>query len=53
MKALTIGDSTADVTIPQTAIEAAYGDFSSFKTKFNTALAGIQGSGWAWLVKDN
>jgi len=37
----------------KSAIEASYGDFSSFKTKFNTALAGIQGSGWAWLVKDN
>ena len=22
------------------------------KEKFNTALAGIQGSGWAWLVQD-
>jgi superoxide dismutase, Fe-Mn family len=37
----------------QTAIETSYGDFSSFKKTFNTALAGIQGSGWAWLVKDN
>ncbi|QSZ29473.1 hypothetical protein DSL72_003987 [Monilinia vaccinii-corymbosi] len=37
----------------KTAIETSYGNFSSFKTKFNTALAGIQGSGWAWLVKDN
>ena len=37
----------------QAAIESSYGDFSSFKTKFNAALAGIQGSGWAWLVKDN
>jgi len=37
----------------KTAIESAYGDFSNFKTKFNAALAGIQGSGWAWLVKDN
>jgi len=37
----------------KTAIESSYGDFNSFKTKFNAALAGIQGSGWAWLVKDN
>ncbi|PMD35030.1 manganese superoxide dismutase [Hyaloscypha variabilis F] len=37
----------------KTAIEASYKDFASFKTKFNAALAGIQGSGWAWLVKDN
>ncbi|RQM08228.1 hypothetical protein DH86_00001426 [Scytalidium sp. 3C] len=36
----------------KTAIESLYGDFSSFQNKFNTALAGIQGSGWAWLVKD-
>ncbi|TVY40419.1 Superoxide dismutase [Mn], mitochondrial [Lachnellula occidentalis] len=36
----------------KTAIETSYGSLSSFKTKFNTALAGIQGSGWAWLVKD-
>jgi Fe-Mn family superoxide dismutase len=43
----------ANVVWEQTAIETSYGDFSSFKTKFNTALAGIQGSGWAWLVKDN
>ena len=35
------------------AIEESYGGLDSFKTKFNTALAGIQGSGWAWLVKDN
>ncbi|KAH8796129.1 Manganese/iron superoxide dismutase [Hyaloscypha sp. PMI_1271] len=37
----------------KTAIETSYKDFASFKTKFNAALAGIQGSGWAWLVKDN
>ncbi|TAQ86318.1 hypothetical protein B7494_g5357 [Chlorociboria aeruginascens] len=37
----------------KTAIESNYKDFASFKTKFNAALAGIQGSGWAWLVKDN
>ena len=34
------------------AIEQTYGGLDNFKTKFNTALAGIQGSGWAWLVKD-
>ncbi|PBP15837.1 manganese superoxide dismutase [Diplocarpon rosae] len=36
----------------KTAIESSYGDFASFQSKFNAALAGIQGSGWAWLVKD-
>ncbi|KAI9846007.1 MAG: hypothetical protein M1837_004413 [Sclerophora amabilis] len=35
------------------AIDQTFGDLESLKTKFNTALAGIQGSGWAWLVKDN
>jgi len=36
----------------KTAIETSYGSFSDFQSKFNAALAGIQGSGWAWLVKD-
>jgi len=34
-------------------IDETFGGYEGFKTKFNTALAGIQGSGWAWLVKDN
>lgn len=34
------------------AIDQAYGGLDGFKTKFNAALAAIQGSGWAWLVKD-
>jgi Fe-Mn family superoxide dismutase len=37
----------------KTAIEDSYGSFTKFQGTFNTALAGIQGSGWAWLVKDN
>ncbi|PQE29541.1 putative SOD2-superoxide dismutase (Mn) mitochondrial protein [Rutstroemia sp. NJR-2017a WRK4] len=36
----------------KTAIESSYGDFANFKSKFNAALAGVQGSGWGWLVKD-
>jgi len=36
-----------------TAIQESYTSFSNFQTQFNTALAGIQGSGWAWLVKSN
>jgi len=36
----------------KSAIETSYGSFSDFQSKFNAALAGIQGSGWAWLVKD-
>lgn len=34
------------------AINETYGSLDAFKEKFNAALAGIQGSGWAWLVKD-
>lgn len=36
----------------KTAIEQSYGSFSDFQNKFNAALAGVQGSGWAWLVKN-
>ncbi|KAK8093587.1 superoxide dismutase protein [Apiospora hydei] len=34
------------------AIERDFGSFDTLKTQINTALAGIQGSGWAWLAKD-
>lgn len=34
------------------AINAAFGNFDEFKTKFNAAAVGRFGSGWAWLVKD-
>lgn len=34
------------------AIDGAYGSLDAMKEKFNAALAGIQGSGWAWLVQD-
>ncbi|OQU98071.1 Iron/manganese superoxide dismutase, domain-containing protein isoform 2 [Cladophialophora immunda] len=34
------------------AIDSTYGNLEELKKKFNAALAGIQGSGWAWLVKD-
>lgn len=34
------------------AIDQTYGNLETFKKKFNAALAGVQGSGWAWLVKD-
>jgi len=34
------------------AIDEQYGSLDTFKEKFNAALAGIQGSGWAWLVQD-
>jgi Fe-Mn family superoxide dismutase len=34
------------------AINAKYGSFSNFKTKFNDAAANRFGSGWAWLSVD-
>ena len=34
------------------AIQSRWGGLDAFKGQFNTALAGVQGSGWAWLVKD-
>jgi Fe-Mn family superoxide dismutase len=34
------------------ALKAAFGDFASFKEKFNAAATGRFGSGWAWLVLD-
>jgi Fe-Mn family superoxide dismutase len=43
------------LTIPlakQKAIDEDFGSFDSFQKKLNAALAGIQGSGWAWLTKD-
>ncbi|KAK3113579.1 Superoxide dismutase [Mn], mitochondrial [Teratosphaeriaceae sp. CCFEE 6253] len=35
------------------SIETHYGSLDKLKEQFNAALAGIQGSGWAWLVQDN
>jgi Fe-Mn family superoxide dismutase len=34
------------------AIKSAFGDFASFKEKFNDAGVKQFGSGWAWLVRD-
>ena len=34
------------------AINAAFGNFDEFKTKFAAAGTGRFGSGWAWLIKD-
>jgi Fe-Mn family superoxide dismutase len=36
-----------------TAIDATFGNFDEFKTKFAAAAAGRFGSGWAWLIKDS
>jgi len=34
------------------AIDAAFGSFDEFKTKFSTSAATNFGSGWTWLVKN-
>lgn len=34
-------------------IKVTWGDEETFKSKFSTALLGIQGSGWGWLVYVN
>lgn len=34
------------------AIDETYGSLANFQGQANAALASIQGSGWAWLVKD-
>lgn len=34
------------------SIDSHFGSLDSLKEKMNAALAGIQGSGWAWLVQD-
>ncbi|KAF2400897.1 manganese and iron superoxide dismutase [Trichodelitschia bisporula] len=33
-------------------IDESFGSLDALKEKFNAALAGVQGSGWAWLVQD-
>ncbi|KAG6844151.1 hypothetical protein H0H87_009394 [Tephrocybe sp. NHM501043] len=35
------------------AIIAAFGSLDNLKKEFNTTTAGIQGSGWGWLVRDS
>ena len=35
------------------AIDQTFGGVEELKKGFNAALAGIQGSGWAWLVKNS
>lgn len=35
------------------AMDRAFGSFEQFKTQFSAAAAGLFGSGWVWLVRDN
>ena len=34
------------------AIESTYGSYENLKGVVEKALAGVQGSGWAWVVRD-
>ena len=34
------------------SIDNTWGSYDSFKKAMNSALMGVQGSGWAWLIKD-
>ncbi len=43
------GEPTGDLA---TSITKGFGDFASFREKFQTAAMGRFGSGWAWLVSD-
>ncbi len=43
------GEPAGDLS---TAITKAFGDFASFREKFQAAATGRFGSGWAWLVSD-
>ncbi|RKF62420.1 Superoxide dismutase 1, mitochondrial [Erysiphe neolycopersici] len=36
----------------RSSIEKSFNSFENLKTSLNTALAGIQGSGWGWLLQD-
>jgi Fe-Mn family superoxide dismutase len=43
------GDPSGDIA---EALSETFGDFNSFKEKFNTVATNHFGSGWAWLVVD-
>jgi superoxide dismutase, Fe-Mn family len=36
----------------KSAIEKTWGSVENFIKEFNTTTAGIQGSGWGWLVRN-
>jgi superoxide dismutase, Fe-Mn family len=51
-ESLTPGGASAPSGDLAAAIDAAFGSFDEFKSKFEAAGVGQFGSGWAWLVKD-
>jgi superoxide dismutase, Fe-Mn family len=44
------GEPTGEIS---KLINEAFGDFKSFKEKFNTSALGLFGSGWTWLILDD
>lgn len=46
------GEPPAESTDLASAISSQYGGLDNLIALVNTRLAGIQGSGWAWIVKD-
>jgi superoxide dismutase, Fe-Mn family len=44
------GEPTGEVS---KLINETFGDFNSFKEKFNTSALGVFGSGWTWLLLDD
>lgn len=49
---MTPGGASAPTGALAQAIEAKFGSFEDFKTKFQAAGVARFGSGWVWLVKD-
>ncbi len=49
---LTPGGSNRPAASLQSEIKTAFGSFDSFKEEFSKAAAGVFGSGWAWLCRD-
>lgn len=46
-------DGSEPTGILKEEIDKTFGNFNSFKEKFNQSAIGVFGSGWTWLVWDN